>query len=168
MSRTIITDVDLNNVLQDVVYNSYYYYPVVKDVLELLLISGCRINDVLEFNRWSVVDGTKIKLKPEKNNNDRLFEESQLTSLWFNSVQNNVDLFFDINYSKVVYELKKKFDKYYFMSYNKRLLSHIFRHNYAKQLKLNGSTDLEIKNLMGEKKLSSAQNYIYSQIFWYN
>ena len=47
----------------------------------------------------------------------------------------------------------------------KRSYTHIFRHLKAKNMKAQGFRDTQIQEYLGEKKLSSAKGYIYSEIY---
>ena len=166
--KKLITDSELDNVCIDIIDSIKVYDVLYSEVCVLLYVSGCRCNDVLERNRWKLLLDNRLELTPQKNNNKRYFNQEEVTEYWYSSFLLDVDCFFDIDYRKFNYYLEMSLNKYYLMTFSKRISTHIFRHNFARKLKLQGLTDNQIKDRLGEKQLSSAQKYIYSQIFWHN
>lgn len=132
--------------------------------LNLVLATGCRACEV-NLNYWEILNETTIILTPSKRNLQRSFLWSEVPKDWINAIytQNSVD--FTQSYST----LERGFESFkgaFRLTLNKKELQiHAYRHLYAKTLALQGLTDIQIQLKMGEKWLTSAQKYIYSQIF---
>ena len=162
--RIVIDSIVLDNLLSDIVYNNSKMNLDFSVYIELLYLSGCRANDALEFNRWQLLANSSVLLTPQKGNNLRSFGASELPILFYNSLVDNENIFEYLSYPKVLYYLDELLNKYDFRIIKKRCTNHLFRHNYAKLLKNDGFTDIEIKDKLGEKNLSSAMQYINSSI----
>lgn len=163
----LINSVELNDILSNNLEQLKYNYFDRAYSFELMFKTGCRVNETLELNRWNIINDNEISLQPQKGNLLRVFNKSIFENNFINAIENNLPISTNLTTDKLRYNLQQHFLDYGFIIGKKRSISHIFRHNYAKQLKLNGSTDLEIKSIMGEKKLSSAMAYIYSDVFVY-
>lgn len=163
----IITDSELNTYCSGIAANPILYIPVMKDLVNLQYKTGCRINDILQHERWTVLGSGNLQLQPQKDNNTREFEYSEVTDKFYTSIIENTPLYAEISYRKYQYHLRQILNLYGLRLGDKGLCSHIFRHNYARQLKGSGMTDNDIKIRLGERNQSSANYYIYSTINWW-
>lgn len=165
--RVVISNSQLDNILLEVISNNVVIDEQYRLLYEVLYCTGCRVNDLLEYNRWNVLMNGKVQLQPQKGNNLRIFDSSTLPAIFYDSLINNYNLFDNILYGKVEYNLLRLINKYDIRRNKKKITTHLFRHNYAKKLKEVGKTDVEIQSILGEKHLISAQNYINSQLSGY-
>lgn len=135
--------------------------------LELMYITGCRASEALDFSKWLLLGNGNVALDPLKGNNKRIidlgffyqkFEEKWLVGESF---------FGGLTYRQLNYYTDKFFGNQKFWNLSKSLECHLFRHNYAKRLVRMGLSDIEVKDKMGERNQSSADQYIYSNIYSY-
>lgn len=164
----IITDTELNTMLFNVLDNEELYSTELQILAELQYTTGCRITEGLEFTRWTLLGNGNIQLQPQKSNNLRVFDPSITINKYFGGVINNVNTTNGLHYRKYNYYIEKIIGFNNFTIGNKGVSSHLFRHNFAKQLKVNGMSDNDIKNSLGEITQQSANHYIYSQIHYIN
>jgi len=135
------------------------YFPF----FETLYNTGCRYDDLL-FSRWTITVNSTLTLKPCKYNNIRTFNFHDVNPFFISYLLTGSSAFFPIPYSTLVRSFQFNAGAILKTEKNKNLLLHAFRHNYAKALKLSGLTDSQIQIQLGEKHLSSAMQYIYSNI----
>jgi len=165
--RTEIDQNILDLILVSTTEERYLYSFEYRELFNLLYLTGCRINDILEFQRWNVLNNGDLLLQPQKNNNLRLFKQNEVTLLFYNSILENNNMFNGMLYGSCEYHLLKVINKYDIRKDKKKITTHLYRHNYTKKLKMKGFTDEQIKVILGEKQLASAQNYIYSSFTAY-
>lgn len=164
----IISNSELDSKLASILGSSILYTHEIKIVAEMQYLCGCRANDLLEFNRWSVLLSGQLQLIPQKGNNVRLFDLSEVNDDWYYSVATNSSLLNSLNYRKYNYYVERALKKWDFHVMSKNISTHVFRHNYAKKLHDSGMSDVDVQTKLGERRLSSAQGYIYSNIYWYS
>jgi hypothetical protein len=153
---------ELTDYLTHIVEQSVILFPNQHDFFVNLLNTGCRYSDLADISNYQILANSDVLIHAPKNDNYYTFTKSELTPSLYTAIeQNNTDY-----YSFSYYLLERWFNrfasgiKYY--SRSKPLSLHLFRHHKAKMLKSQGYTDLQIKEALAERKLSSAENYIYS------
>ncbi len=138
-------------------YTTVYYICV------LLKKTGLRPIEVLEPNRWTIINEKYYSVKLAKNNGLRRVNQKLIP-----------------DYIKYLYALKptlksiyslKTLNKYIlqnsiytFRNGNKNIVSYIFRHNYIKRLKSKGLTNARIQKKMKHSDIKNTLNYINSNI----
>ena len=127
-------------------------------------LSGARFNDITDIKRWNVSDDGIFFLQPQKNNNVRIIQPDQLDDVYMQWILNGLNISNIRSYSTMKRIFYKFFPIYPIIYKQKRINTHLFRHLFAKKLHLNKITDKEIQTILGEKYLSSAKNYIYSEL----
>lgn len=133
------------------------------DFLLLLYNTGIRFN---ERNKtlWSIKDVMSYNLKALKRNELRTVSKSLLPISFLEYLNGAIIPAYEISFSTFNRQLLYLFPSMPIYQGEKLILSHIFRHNFAKKLKIEGYSDIMIQKVMAEKMLSSAQHYIYSEI----
>lgn len=164
--RVLINDSDLENTMFACTVNPILYSKQLLICANMQYLTGCRANDVLGFDRWTLLGNGNLQLQPQKNNLLRVFTPAEIDVDFYASVVNNIDYFEGLFYRKYEYYIERIFHNHLFRINQKPVSTHLFRYNYARKLKASGSTDLEIKDKLGERRLSSAQAYIYGNISW--
>lgn len=162
----VISNERLDEILYNSISDGLLYTKELKIVAHTQYITGCRANDVIEFERWSNVGNNTIRLNPQKGNNFRDFDKSILDGSLVSCIENNVNLFEGLFYRKYQYYMASILGRFCFSLGSKNISTHLFRHNYAKKLKSSGYSDSDIKTMMGERNQVSANQYIYSQIHY--
>lgn len=163
--ETLLTNLQIDEICVFAMNGKTLYNRQLKIIAEIQYITGARANDVIEFNRWSEYNSTQLLLQPQKGNNARIFNKSDINNDFVYGVVNNENILEFETFRKYDYYLKLTLNRFGLSVGNKGINTHIFRHNYAKKLKDDGSTDVEIKDLLGEVRQSSANSYIYSNVY---
>lgn len=141
----------------------------VKDTLLFDLFTNCyntglRINELLELNRWSLLENDIYLCNTEKGSNNRQFTSNELTELFKNSIIHGFNCYEYNSYSTV----NRYFSRYLAVTgiyhETKKMQLNLFRHNKAKLMHDLGFSDLEIKNYYGEVNIDNMRNYIYSEL----
>lgn len=162
----LIDTIELSNILANAINDERLYSYGLIALAELQYLTGCRVNEGLEFSRWQVLGNGNIQLQPQKGNNLRVFDPSIKTCRYFQDLIKNEYSCTGIFYRKYCYYLDKILYSHMFSIGGKGVNSHLFRHNYARVNKLLGHTDNEIRIMLGEVTQQSADHYIYSEIHW--
>jgi len=134
-------------------------------IFNQMLLIGARFNDVYYLNNWEQIDDVFFRLKPLKNNNIRIINIKNMDPLLINQIQKKYNIYENTSYSNSLLWFKRIYENPFLFIKNKSVKTHIFRHAFAKNLKKKGKTDNEIKIILGERNQSSANQYIYSDIY---
>lgn len=162
----LIDNATLDSIMFETCNSHYLYSKELAVVAITQYTTGCRANDILQLNRWSVVDINTVRLAPQKGNNPRDFSVSILEPALIDAIFGNINIFQGLFYRKYSYYIDLALHRYNFTLGSKGIGSHLFRHNYARKLKDSGLTDSQVKDAIGERSQSSANAYIYSQIYF--
>ena len=164
--RVLINNTDLENTLSQALSSQLLYSKELKICANMQYMTGARANDVLNFTRWTLLANGNVQLQPQKNNLLRLFTPEEIDSNFYEALVIDSNCFEGLFYRKYEYYLERILHSHIFRVNQKPVCTHLFRYNYARKMKENGFTDAEIKEKLGERQLTSAQAYIYSQISW--
>ena len=136
---------------------------------EVLAISGLRITELIETSRFTFQYPSgepQCYVSTLKGSNARDFPASFFPSLFYEKVLANANYFTHVNASTISFQFKKYFPKKPIKHGDKNLTGSFFRHYFAKKMKNEGYTDLEIKMFFGEIDQRNMDNYIYSDLYW--
>ncbi len=159
-----ITPQQLNVFLGLTVSNMKHYDNRYKFIVELMYKTGARANEVLSFDRWDKISNDVFTLQPQKGNNLRIFNTSALPAAFNTNFNIGNDFFNGLSYRQLEYSIHDLYMPNYFIIQDVKRVCHLYRHNFAKQLKLQNKTDQQIADKMGERELRSANKYTYSII----
>ncbi len=130
-----------------------------------LYLTGLRAGEVIDFSRWSVDTAGNFTVLTEKNSNPRTFASDELDPLFADIITTQNTHLITFNYKY----LQRTFNKFATYSQlfigNKQVSTHLFRHNKAKRMILEGYTDTQIQSYLGEKDIKNALSYINSEVF---
>ena len=158
----VLPDVELNLKLQAALSAIQHFDSVLYSFFNLLYLSGCRAREPYNYKNWTVYNPSTIYLQPEKDNNRRIFNVSELDPVFVDALKDGVVIYNVARYNTACFYFHRFF-YYPIVKHNTRSLSlNLFRHNRAKQLQISGQTDEEIQNYLGEKDIKNSNNYIYS------
>lgn len=137
------------------------------DFLSIFYNTGLRFCEVREFSRWSVANDNEVTVITAKGSNPRTFNKNLLPPFFITCIRENINPFKGINNQTAAYYFKTFYPKKQVRHDKKRLSTHLFRHNIAKQMFINGFSRSEIKEFLGEKSLLNSNNYIDSELnYW--
>ena len=155
----------LNPAIDDIFkeYNKYNIrndlIDIEKAVIELLMLNGLRISEVLNIKPTDVLSNGFISIKGLKNSKDRLVRPVFYGSKWRNNFTGLLPL--KIYYSRYYfYRLFKKigiYAKYGNNVYNS--LTHYFRHEIVISMRNSGVDDRAISDFLGHKSMDSLKYY---------
>jgi hypothetical protein len=160
----VVTLPFLNSEIERFIADIGDYYPRLSPSFKICNSVGTRLIESIEPSRWTAFFGY-YSLFTAKGSNTRIIQFSELTE------ESKYFINFGENYPQQrpqgIFEgtMQSYWGKREFYIGQKRSYTHIFRHLKAKNMKAGGSTDLQIKEYLGEKNLKSAQAYIYSEIY---
>lgn len=160
----MITPLELDKILTELLeFTSQNDYQLFNSI-HFLYVTGCRSAEI-NLNKWSIDEDGIYTLVPCKHNNERKFLKEELPSHFIKCYEVQDISSYMIPYSSIKRGIQSNLLGKKFKIGKKYLHTHIFRHNYAKKLRVNGYSNEEIKEKMGEKYLSSAMGYIHSDIY---
>ncbi len=134
-------------------------------LFDTLYNTGLRVNELLEYSRVEIIDTETVQVTTQKFSNPRLIEISDINPIFFAHLA--ADTLKSILRSYSYYSNK-------FVLFNslfprltikdKRITTHLFRHNYVKKLHDNGLSIPEISKVIGEREEKNTMGYIFSEI----
>lgn len=131
-----------------------------KAVIELLMLNGLRISEVLNILPSDVLSNGYIKIKGLKHSNDRLVLPINYHQYWQTKFKSLLPL--KLYYSRFYfYRLFKRigiYSKYGNNKYNS--VTHYFRHEIVLSMKASGINDLQISEFLGHKSKNNIKYYI--------
>ncbi len=155
---------EINNVCLAITRGNTHSPWLVLEALNLLYVTGCRVNEITDIERWSRLRNRDLRLLPLKGNKERVFKREDIPVHFYNSVVEGVNAFVPFNSNRLRYYCKQYVVPYPLMVGKKNLELNIFRHRYIKGLANNGLTRLEITALMGYTNNNTVNNYLDSVI----
>jgi site-specific recombinase XerD len=134
-------------------------------VIEFLDLYGVRISEVLKLQFDNIISEERIFIVSNKNSNDRMIFcpdwIAKLRELKGNETSGRV---FNLTYSKVANYCKKHGIGASTKHGKNRRVTHYFRAKKIQTLKVEGLTNLEIKDYIGHKRLASTESYLQGSV----
>jgi site-specific recombinase XerD len=150
--------------LADVTTSKNFYTDYMLLPYQVMRATGCRAVEAISPEMWQVVTPDVFALQPQKGNNIRIIPTVELPDLFTQVLLSDTDYVQSTTYQKLEYHLNRVIKKYDIRVGGKGVACHLYRHAYARGLKAGGASDNEIKQALGERRQSSADAYIYSQV----
>jgi hypothetical protein len=160
----ILSYSEIDNACISVIDNGNKYGFNYGDLFQNFYNIGCRLNELLDRSRWEFVSLTELTLQPQKGNNLRTIQSSQLTSLFYDYLLNGASYYSSINTTRLTYHYKKFIDIYPLFVGDKRVDINLFRHRFIKKLDIDGYSQAKIQTIMGYTNPATQYNYINSNI----
>lgn len=159
-----ITDAELDSYLQQLVQDAQAYTPRAWTSFSTLYETGIRAEE-LDLERWSydAISDTFI-LTTLKSQNIRIFTRTELPLLFQRAVQLNQPAFILNSYSSLEYTFRNLARGRLLFTAQKRLLTHAFRHNRAKQVFNQTGSYVEVQQYFNLQDLSVATAYVTTPI----
>lgn len=159
----ILSNLELDNVLKTGLSKARFFSIPTYNTMLLQYNTGIRLSEV-DPSRWEILSNGNYYLNTKKYNHPREFTRDQIPTIWHQAIEENDNFDYITNHSTYERRLRVIFGNYYFKSGQKRVISHIFRHNWAKKKKEETKDNELVREALGEKRLSSALSYIASDI----
>jgi site-specific recombinase XerD len=160
----ILTEQQINNVCHLIVQTAERHDIFLHALFETLYMTGLRAGEITDFSRWSVDSPDRLTVQTQKKSNPRSFAPEDLSPVFADVLITQNTRLINFNYKY----LQRTFNRFALYPQlfigNKQVSTHLFRHNKAKRLILEGYTDTQIQTYLGEKDLKNALSYINSEI----
>lgn len=159
MVKNIVTNDRLNQALQDLINNSKFYYPGVRDFFNDMYITGCRSKELLFPEIMSYESGT-VKLLTFKTGALRTFDISNLSRTIVEQAQTGIKAYGGITSHQIMNEYKRWISLKNLSCGAKEVELYAFRYNRARIEHEAGKTDIEIMTYMGWNSISVMKGYV--------
>ncbi len=155
----------LEQICSDILSILQSYDQVLFSIFDTMFKTGLRYNDICRMYAEKQGANWIFICPTSKGGAVKYYQATDLNNQFAISLQNGLNLTALTSYSnaKRIFKRVNPHGPLYVRS--KPVTTHIFRHLKAKQLKASGQSDIAIQNVLGQKKLSSTQVYIYSIIY---
>ncbi len=165
MPLYLLTNAELDDICYYLTQTEYIYYPETNEYLTDLYNTGARPNELLSINRWLYTSPASIRLDPLKDNDDRFFQETDLTPNFVADIINQEKPYNGRTQRQLSSVLKKVLPITGIQTTDKSAIEYIFRYNYVKKLHDSGMSDVDIATIMGWQYIAQASVYYLKQIF---
>jgi hypothetical protein len=130
----------------------------------LLRLTGCRIQEIFDIERWSVVSGYYLVFTPQKGNNARYVTLDSSVQNFINAVTGQYKPFLGRTYSQLqnLFQRINPYGKLY--SGTKEITNYFFRYLYVRELFEDGLTVTQIANMMGYTSDQAVSNYLNADL----
>lgn len=116
-------------------------------------------------SRWEMIDPETYKVSTLKNSNPRIIAAADISQQFINSQKSPGRLYPTCLYSTTAIWLQRAFHPLTPRIKQKKVTTHIFRHNFIKRLHQEGKEIEEIKTITGEVDSKNVETYIHSIIY---
>nr|WP_319266666.1 FISUMP domain-containing protein [uncultured Draconibacterium sp.] len=139
---------------------NYPYFEELREAFKLLRLTGCRIQEIFQIERWSVIDGYNVQLQPQKFNNPRQITLNSDFDNFLAAIQNQYKPFLGRTYSQLE-NLFHKINPYGpIYSGSKYISNYFFRYLFVRELDADGKTPEQIAVIMGYTSPQAVNNYL--------
>ena len=161
-----ISDNEIDNICMSIVESIRMKYPYYYPHILFMYWYGCRIGELFDFRiRYDGLN-SKVIIRPQKNNNDRVLDivnfEVPAVIEQINLTQYNSS----INKRNLQRIIEKVHPYRNLKCGNKKIGAHLFRHNFIKKSIASGSQIVNLDNEMGYTNQTVADTYLISQIYF--
>ena len=159
--KSDVLDQKLLNFLEKIKIQDPRTFPI----FETLYNHGLRVGEAIDPKRWNEEERGVFTVTTEKKSEKRKIKKDQLNQdfkklLEINKNQNKI-----INYTQIKKRFETYFEGHFFTENNRRLITHLFRHNFCKKNHKKGLKIKEISEIIGEKNEQNTIGYIESRIY---
>lgn len=161
-----MTNEQLNDLCTYLSVTPYIYYPVANDYFKDLLVTGARPAELLDFTNWMLVPPGKAILFPDKGNDPREFNVSDLSESLVFSIQNNVPPYNGLTKRQLNSVMRKIMPPVEIKTDEKATADYLFRYNKVKSLKDAGMDWDDITNSFGWSSNALAVGYYTRKLFY--
>lgn len=140
------------------------YYQQFNEAFVVLKLTGCRVSELFEIERWSWLGDDVYSLQPQKGNTLRVVQLNTDCSDFQYAVQNQVKPFGGLTKYQLynIYDSIKGWDK--LLSGDKDISLYVFRYRYTKQLYADGYDVQTIAAMMGYTNVATVQSYLVARV----
>lgn len=133
--------------------------PILCSILELQVIYGLRISEVLNIRVYDINALSHIVIRGSKGSNNRIIVPLLSKSFFVNCKMNNLDPFLHVSRFYVYREYKKLGFSFVFNGQVNASVTHLFRSLLAVELSNNNTNLEDIKDFYGHKNIDNTRIY---------
>lgn len=163
--RELVNDETLDLMLKKFIEKMEKFDFVMFPTFKILYSHGFRIREVLEAKRWKLNENGIFRIETEKGSLPRFINFNEIEKRYRNELDyaNYNDRL--LNYSQVKRRFESYFSAQFFTENNRKLITHLFRHNFVKQKYNQGLSVEEISKIIGEINSENTRGYVTSKIY---
>lgn len=143
---------------------NYPYFEELREAFKLLRLTGCRIQEIFEIERWSIISGYHVQVLPQKGNTNRSIILNPNFDNFLEAIENQYKPFL----SRTSFQLQNLFYKInpYGKLYSdtKEITNYFFRYLFIRELYETGLTFQQIADAMGYTSTTSVHNYLNADL----
>lgn len=132
---------------------------VVRSIIEVLAVNGCRISEVLAIKSTDILGDNTIRIRGLKGSSDRVVFVFKSANYITECKKNGISPFAQISRFQVYRELKKLGIYEVFGNNINASTTHIFRHLYVKKLLASGVRIEDVQKIIGHKSVENTKIY---------
>jgi len=142
----------------------YPYFEELREAFKLLRLTGCRIQEIFDIGRWSIISGYQVSFQPQKGNNTRYITLDSNVDSFISAISGQYKPFLGRTYSQLqnLFQRINPYGKLY--SGTKEITNYFFRYLYVRELWEDGLTVTEIANMMGYTSDQAVSNYLNADL----
>lgn len=140
------------------------YYQQFNEAFLVLKLTGCRVSELFEIERWSWLGDEIYSFQPQKGNTVRTVQLNSECADFQNAIKNQHKPFGGLTKYQLynVYDQVKSWDK--LLSGDKDISFYVFRYRYAKQLYADNYDVQTIADMMGYTNTLTVQSYLCATV----
>lgn len=162
--KTLLSDAEIYTIAKNIAAQAGKWNKDTEIIVQTLFQTGCRIYEIFELERWSNEGNGTYSVSVEKSNETRYFDASILPPDFIKRVDAFPDGQFVVSVPQVCRWIKKHIPFAKIVNEKKEINSYIFRHAFARYLKMNGASDEHIQMQFAHTQIESTLNYIYDPL----
>ena len=140
------------------------YYSQFSEAFMVLKLTGCRVSELFEIDRWSWLGDEIFSFQPQKGNTVRTVQLNSECSDFQDAIKGQYRPFGGLTKYQLynVYDRIKGWDK--LLSGEKDISFYVFRYRYAKQLYADNYDVYTIASMMGYTNVATVQSYLIANV----
>ena len=142
----------------------YPYYEELREAFIVLLLTGCRPNELFEINRWSVISDYTVSLLPQKGNTTRSCVLDSRCDNFLAAIQGQYSPFL----GRTIYQFQNLYQQIrewgILNSGSKVITAYLYRYRFIWQLSADGYSLSQIASTMGYVESMTPQAYLSASI----
>lgn len=164
---TIITDLELKNICDNLLNAPNYYNDDMNRCLNVIHEFGLRTNEIFQPNdKFSIDSNLNVIIDTFKGSNPRVLDRSLFDSVFYSRIQNNIAPVQFMRHSVINYYIRQvNYPKIYY-SGNQEITTYLFRYNRIRQMKIQGFTNQQITSYFGWVSNSIVLSYLNNEIYY--
>lgn len=140
------------------------YYQQFNEAFVVLKLTGCRVSELFEIERWSWLGDEIYSFQPQKGNTVRTVQLNSECADFQNAIKGQYKPFGGLTKYQLynVYDRVKGWDK--LLSGDKDISFYVFRYRYAKQLYADNYDVQTIAAMLGYTNVATVQSYLMATV----